>query len=262
MAVDPKLLRKVLATGAVLAVVVAAGFYLRGILKSWRQPALAPGNLPQDTAQVAKGFTYSQSEGGRTIFKISATSFQQSKDLQRVELHEANIILYGKEGDRSDRIFGSDFQIDKNTGDVTAKGEVQIDLETNSPVAGLPERVSVPEKSTVHLMTSGLIFNQKTGLAQTKEQIEFRIPEAEGSAVGAVYDSRANVLTLKSNVRVLTYARQKATVTAQRATILRTPQRSVMQGAKIDQPPRSIATDQLTIMLRADNTVERILGIR
>ncbi len=260
MALDPKLLRKLFATGAVLAVLVAAGFYLHGILKSWRQPVPAPANLPRDTAQVAKGFTYSQSEGGRTIFKISATSFQQSKDLQRVELHEANIILYGKEGDRSDRIFGSDFQIDKSTGDVTALGEVNIDLETASPVAGLPGGVSVPEKSTVHLKTSGLTFNQKTGLAQTKEQIEFRIPEAEGSAVGAVYDSRASLLTLKSNVRVVTYGRQKATVTAQSATILRTPQRIVMQGAKIDQPPRSLATDQLTIMLRPDNTVERILG--
>src|SRR5260370_37755239 len=99
MAVDPKLLRKLFATGAVLAVLVAAGFYLRGILKSWGQPALAPGNLAQDTAQVAKGFTYSQSEGGRTIFKISPTSFRQSKDLQRVRLRDANIILRAEEGD-------------------------------------------------------------------------------------------------------------------------------------------------------------------
>src|SRR5262249_11336718 len=115
MALDLKLMRKLFAAGAVLAVLVAAGFFLRGVLRSWRQPAALPNNLPQDAAQVAKGFTYSQSDGGRTIFKISATSFQQSKDLQRIELQDANIILYGKEGDRSDRIFGADFQIDKGT---------------------------------------------------------------------------------------------------------------------------------------------------
>ena len=260
MALDLKLMRKLFAAGAVLAVLVAAGFYLRGILKSWHYPMVAPSSLPKDAAQVAKGFTYSQSDGRRTIFKISATNFQQSKDLQRVELQDANIILYGKEGDRSDRIFGDDFQIDKGTGDVIAKGEVHIDLETNTPTAGMPGGLSIPEKSMVHLKTSGLVFNQKTGLAQTKELIEFRIPEAGGSAIGATYDSQSSVLELKSSVRVVTTGSQKATVTAQSATILRTPQRIIMQEAKIEQPPRSIAAGQLTVMLRPDNTVERIVG--
>src|SRR5215813_8420025 len=260
MAVDLKLMRKLFAAGAVLAVLVAAGFYLHGILKSWHHPMVAPSNLPKDAAQVAKGFTYSQSDGRRTIFKISATSFQQSKDLQRIELQDANIILYGKDGDRSDRIFGDDFQIDKGTGDVIAKGEVHIDLETNTPMAGVPGGPSIPEKSMVHLKTSGLVFNQKTGLAQTRELIEFRIPEAGGSAIGATYDSQSSVLELKSAVRVVTTGSQKATVTAQSATILRTPQRIIMQEAKIEQPPRSIAAAQLTVMLRPDNTVERIVG--
>src|SRR5215472_9218204 len=115
MTLDPRLLRKLFAAGAVLAVLVAAGFYLRGIVKSWRQPSVLSNNLPQDAAQVAKGFTYSQSDGGRTIFKISATSFQQSKDLQRIQLQDATIVLYGKDGDRSDRIFGDDFQIDRKS---------------------------------------------------------------------------------------------------------------------------------------------------
>jgi lipopolysaccharide export system protein LptA len=260
MAVDLKLMRKLFAAGAVLAVLVAAGFYLRGILKSWRQPAVHPKNLPQDAAQVATGFTYSQSDGGKTIFKISATSVQQSKDLQRVQLQDASIILYGKEGDRSDRIFGDDFQINKGTGDVIAKGEVHIDLETNSPVGGMPDGVSMPDKSTVHLKTRGLVFNQNTGVAQTKELIEFRIPEAGGSAVGAIYDSRSGVLELKSSVQIVTTGRQKANITAQSATVLRVPQRIIMRGAKIEQPPRSITTEQLTVMLRPDNTVERITG--
>src|SRR5262249_26524046 len=58
----------------------------------------------------------------------------------------------------------------------------------------------------------------------------------------------------------VTTGRQKATVTAQSATILRTPQRIILRGAKVEQPPRSIAAEQLTVMLRPDNTVERIVG--
>ena len=259
MALDPKLLRRLFATGAVLAALVAAGFYLRGILKSWRQPGLLPNNIPEVAKQVATGFKYSKSDGSRTLFTVQAASFQQFKEGQRYELHDASIVLYGREGDRSDQISGSDFEYDKATGEITAKGDVHIDLETNSPVPGMPD-AAVPEKSTVHLKTSGLTFNEKSGLAQTKELIEFRIPEAGGSAIGATYDSRANVLTLNSAVRLVTTGRQKATVTAKTATVLRTPQRIIMQGANIEQPPRSLSTDQLTIMLRADNTVERIEG--
>src|SRR5215472_16022253 len=259
MTLDPRLLRKLFATGAVLAVLVAAGFYLRGIVKSWRQPGVLPNNIPDAAKQVATGFKYSKSDGPRTLFTVQAASFQQYKEGQRYELHDASIILYGREGDRSDQISGSDFEYNKATGEITAKGEVHIDLETNSPVPGIPD-AAVPDKSTVHLKTSGLTFNEESGLAQTKELIEFRIPEASGSAIGATYDSRASVLTLKSSVRLLTTGRQKATVTGQHATILRTPQRIIMQGAQIEQPPRLLSTNQLTIMMRADNTVEKIEG--
>src|SRR5215472_5474313 len=168
MPVDPKLLRKFFAVGAILAALVAAGFYLRGIVGARHGPPVAPNNIPQGRIRVAQGFTFSKSEGGRTLFTIQASSFEQFKEGQRYELHDASIILYGKEGNRSDQIFGSDFQYDKSTGDVTAKGEVEIDLQATSPVPGTSkEDASQATRSMVHLKTSGLNFNEKTGLART-----------------------------------------------------------------------------------------------
>jgi lipopolysaccharide export system protein LptA len=261
MPVDPKLLRKFFAVGAVIAALVAAGFYLRGIIGSRRGLPIAPNNIPQGSIQVAQGFTFSKSEGGRTLFTIQASSFVQFKEGQRYELHDASIILFGKEGGRSDQIFGSDFQYDKSTGDVTAKGEVEIDLQATSPVPGThTEDGAQATKSMVHLKTSGLNFNEKTGLAQTKEKIEFRVPDAMGSAVGATYDSRASTLVLHSLVKVSTTGRQKADITGQKATILRNPQSIVIEAARMEQPQRAITTDKLTVLLRPDNTVERILG--
>ena len=261
MALDPKLLRRFFAVGAVGAALVAAGFYLRSIVHS---QGVAPGQVPQVIApnlqQDAKHFTATQSDGQKKLFTVRAETFQQFKEGDRYELHDASIILYGRDGSRSDQIYGSDFQYDKASGEIVAQGEVQIDLAANSPVAGASGPVAQVTKSVVHLKTSGLTFNENTGMAQTSERIEFRIPDASGSAVGAIYDSRANVLTLQSAVKLTTTGKQKADITGQSATIVRSPDRILIQKARIEQAPRVVETDKLTVMLRADNTVEKILG--
>jgi lipopolysaccharide export system protein LptA len=261
MPLDPKLLRRLFAAGTVLAILVVCGFYVYGMWKSIRTPGLPKSaKIAENISQVAQNFKYSRADGQRTVFTIQAASFQQFKDGQRFELHDADIILYGRDGGRADHISGADFQYDKSTGDVTAQGEVQIDLEATSPPDKLPKGAVAGVSNVIHLKTSGLVFNENTGLAQTRELIEFRIPDASGSAVGAIYDSRANALALKSAVKVVTTGRQKATVTGGSANIVKNPQRIVVEKAKIDQPPRQITTDKLTVLLRNDNTVERILG--
>jgi lipopolysaccharide export system protein LptA len=260
MPLDPKLLRKLFAAGTVMAILTVCGFYVYGMLKSIRGPRPPTTKIAENISQVAHNFKMSRADGQRTLFTIQAASFQQFKDGQRFELHDASIVLYGRDGTRADHISGSDFQYDKATGDVTAKGEVQIDLEATSPPDKLPKGAVAGVSNVIHLKTSGLIFNENTGLAQTRELIEFRIPDASGSAVGATYDSHANTLSLNSAVKLVTTGRQKATVTGQSATIVKNPERIVVQSAKIDQPPRELTTDKLTVLLRNDNTVERILG--
>ncbi len=260
MPLDPRFLRKLFAAGAVVAVLVVAGFYLRSLVKNSRQPSLVPQNIPTDVAQIAKEFKFSKSEGGRTLFTVRAASFQQFKEGERFELHDASITLYGREGGRSDHIYGSDFQYNKSSGEVTANGEVQIDLAADTPVAGASKAGAPASGNVVHLKTSGLTFNENTRIAQTSQRIEFSIPDATGSAIGARYDSLDNVLVLKSAVKLVTTGRQKATITGNSASIVKDPQRIVLQGARIEQPPRAVTADKLTVFMRDDNTVERVTG--
>jgi len=261
MPLDPKLLRRLFAAGIMLAILVVFGFYVYGMWKSLRTPGPPKSTkIAENISQVAHNFTVSRADGPRTLFTLQAASLEQFKDGQRSELHDVSIVLYGRDGTRADHISGADFQYDKSTGDVTAKGEVQIDLEATSPPEKLPKGAVAGVSNVIHLKTSGLVFNEITGMAQTRELIEFRIPDASGSAIGAIYDSRANTLSLKSAVKVVTTGRQKATVTGDSASIIKNPQRIVVQSAKIDQPPREITTDKLTVLLRNDNTVDRILG--
>jgi len=259
MSLTPSLLRKLFAAGVVLIVLVVSAFYLIGIMNQKRA-----GNIPNiapNLAQSTTGFTFSKSEAGRTLFTVHAAREEELKETGRAELHDVSIVIYGRQSNRFDQIYGSEFQYDPRTGDVIAQGEVNIDLEGNNSGASRPDQ-SPPEeiKNPIHLKTSGLVFNRNTGLAETQKLIQFFLAEANGSAIGATYDSHSNLLTLHSAVRVVTTQKREITITAQTAVMTKTPPRVVLESARVQQQSRFVQADKATMLLRPDNTVDRVLG--
>jgi lipopolysaccharide export system protein LptA len=260
MPLNPRLLRRLFATGAVVVVLIVCAFYLRGILRFKHELGKIP-KIPSELTQSTKGFTFSKSEGGRTLFTIHAAQAERYKDNERAELHDVNIVVYGRESNRFDQIYGADFLYDPQSGEVMAKGDVDIDLESDATGASRPDQAPPQEtKNPIHLKTSGLVFNHKTGFAETKDRIEFRLPEASGSAVGATYDSRSNLLTLHSDVRIVTTEKQKATITAQNAVITKDPLKAVLHSTHVEQQGRFMQADTVTLLLRNDNSVEKVLA--
>jgi len=260
MPFDPKRLRKWFAAGAVLVVVVAFGFYFQGILKQKSQgPPPKPKNLPSNVETSATGFNLSKSEGGKTLFTIHAANVEQYKQGGKAALHDVSIVVYGRNQDRSDQIYGSDFSYDPAAKVVTAEGEVRIDLEANSATPA--NQLATPEtRNLIHVKTSALTFNENTGIAETKAPIEFRVPEGDGSAVGATYDSHGGVLLLKSAVRITSTGERKATITGQSATITKNPNKITVQSARLEEPERTVSADKVTAFMRDDNNVDRIVG--
>jgi len=260
MAFDPKRLRKLFAGGAVFVFVVALGFYLQGVFKPQEVIPGAPKNIPSGVEKSATGFNLSKSEGGKTLFTIHAASVQQYKEGGKAALHDVSITVFGRNQDRSDQIYGADFAYDPVAKIVTAEGEVRIDLEAVSSAATPVGGPAAETKDLIHVKTSGLTFNENTGIAQTKAAIEFRVPEANGSAVGATYDSHGGVLTLKSAVRINSTGPRKATITGQSATITKNPSKVVMQDARVEEPQRVISADKVTVFMNDDNNIERVVG--
>jgi lipopolysaccharide export system protein LptA len=175
MALNPARLRRWLAAAAILLVLVVAGVYLRGRWRVYRAVREVPRQLGLDIQQSTEGFSLSKSEGGRTIFTVRASKAVQYRPGGRAELRDVLILVYGRTADRYDQIYGEHFEYDPKSGDVTALGEVQIDLE-GSPRGPLPPGAGAPAEldSPLHLQTSGLVFNQHTGLARSDNKIEFR----------------------------------------------------------------------------------------
>jgi lipopolysaccharide export system protein LptA len=256
---NPRLLRRLFATGAVFVVLIVSAFYLKGILNE-KQIGGIP-RIPSDLVERTSGFTFSKSEGGRTLFTVHAAQEEQQKESGRAELHDVNIVIYGRQSNRFDQIYGSEFQYDPKSGDVIAKGDVNIDLEGNSSGASNPDQTPPQEiKNPIHLKTSGLVFNRNTGIADTRQIIQFSLPEANGTAMGATYDSRNNLLTLQSAVRLATTQKRQMKIEAQSAVVTKSPEQAVLRSVRVDQQSQFVQADKVTVVLRPDNTIERALG--
>lgn len=246
---------------AILLVVVVTGFYFYGRYRLRRAIREIPQKIGVNIQQSTTGFTFSKSEGGRTIFTIHASQAVQYKQGGRAELKDVNIIVYGRQKNRFDQIYGTNFEYDPQAGTIAAKGEVHIDLEGNAEGPINPDQAAPQElKNPIHLKTSGLVFNRNTGVAETQERLEFRVPQASGSALGASYDSHAATLTLLSNIQFHSNAPHEADVKARHGVITKGPNRAVLEDVHVERSNGNFSTQQLTVFLRDDNTVERLLA--
>src|SRR5205085_1364863 len=118
--------------------------------------------------------------------------------------------------------------------------------ETNQKKVGSP----------MYLETSGLVFNQKTGIAHTAEKITFELPQGSGSAVGATYDSRQNTFKLHSDIRLLTDGPKPVNMHADSAVFVQEQQQVTVTGFWAESGIRRLEAQRVAVHLRNDNTVD------
>jgi lipopolysaccharide export system protein LptA len=261
MATNLTRLRRWFAGAIIVAVVLVAGVYFYARHRVQNALKQVPEKIGLEIKQSATGFTVSKSEQGRTLFTIQASKAVQFKQGGRAELHDVEITLYGSDSSRFDQIRGTDFEYDQQSGDVTAKGEVQMDLGANPQGLLNPDQSPPQErKNPIHLKTSGLVFNQKTGDAHTPERVDFELPQGNGSAVGVNYTAKTNVLTLQSRVNLVFSGAAGSTITAAQATITKDPHQVVLGHPHLENGARHCDADEATLFLRPDNTLDRVLA--
>src|SRR5579884_540670 len=254
-------LRTWFAWTAIAIIVVVTGAYT---IARWqlRKGVQIPGKLGINIQQSSDAFTLSKSAAGRTLFTIRANKAVQYKAGGKAELHNVTITVYGKESNRFDQIYGDVFEYDPNSGDVFGRGEVNIDLQGNDDGPLKPDQTPPREtKNPVHVTTSGVRFNQKTGEAVTDARVDFHLAQATGSAVGARYDSKAGSLILYSQVDITTTGPNPINVKAARGTLTKQPRQVLLEQPHLTQPDQTMDADQGIIFLRPDDTVERLVAV-
>lgn len=254
-------LRRLLAAIAILLTLAVAGMYFYARSKAQNALKTVPGKIGIDIKQTAQGFQISKSDGKRTLFTVQASNVKEFKLNGNAELHNVSIILYGRDSSRFDQIYGDNFSYNQKTGDVTAKGEVQIDLVGNPAGLESPDQAAPRElKSPIHLKTNDLVFNKDSGNAWTDARVEFRTPQASGSAVGAKYAGKTNTLTLASQIHIELSGPEHSVLEAKHGIITNDPRQIVLQEAQLRRASGTVGAREATFYLGPENHVERVLA--
>lgn len=247
-------LRRWIVIAAVLLMAVVVGFFLYGRYRFRRFERDLPARLGVNIQQTANGFSYTQSSQGHPLFTLKA-----SKELQlrsgHVLLHNVDITLYGPPGSgRADRIFGSDFDYDQSHGVATSQGDVTIEMQGEGQ-----SNANAPGNNTIRVRTRGLVFVQSTGEATTQQPVEFELPRAGGTSVGADYNSKTGVVVLNSQVRITTSSDGKPVVIeATQATLRRASMQGFLVGPTMQYETESGRADNATVWFRKDGTTQRV----
>jgi lipopolysaccharide export system protein LptA len=254
-------LRRVLGATAILLSLVVAGMYFYARSKTTNVLKTIPGKIGIDIKQTAHGFQFSKSDGKRTMFTVEASDIKEFKFNGNAELHNVTILLYGRDSTRFDQIYGDDFSYNQKTGDVTAKGEVQIDLVANPSGLTSADQATPKElKNPIHLKTRDLVFNRDTGDASTPARVEFQTAQARGWAVGAEYAGKSNLLTLSSQIHVTVAGPDAATIEAEHGVIGNEPRQIVLERPQLKRESGTLRADQATFYLDQQNHVQRAVA--
>jgi lipopolysaccharide export system protein LptA len=254
-------LRRLLGVTAVLLTLVVAGMYFYARSKATNVLKQFPGKIGYDIKQTANGFQFSKSDGKRTLFTVQATDLKQFKLNGNAELHNVSIVLYGRDSSRFDQIYGDDFAYNQQTGDIGAKGDVQIDLVANPAGLASPDQSTPKElKNPIHLKTRDLVFNKESGNAVTGARVEFRTPQATGWAVGVKYAGKTNTLTLSSQIHVVLNGPHAAVIEAEHGTITNDPREIVLDHAHLRRESGTLQADRAVFYLGRENQVERVVA--
>jgi lipopolysaccharide export system protein LptA len=216
-----------------------------------------PARLGVNIVRETNGFTYYQAMQGKTVFAIHAAKAVEHTD-GKIALHDVSITLYGVRQDRDDRIYGDEFEYDKNAGVVRATGVVHIDLQAAGAVAGKAAAAAANAK-VLHVTTSGLVYLKDLGVAATSEYLEFQSDAMTGHATGADYTSDTGVLLLHSAVSMSgNSGKRPVTVTASMAQVDSRNQEIFLSAAHCVSLGQAAEAQQATLHMRSDGTLARI----
>ena len=254
-------LRRWFAVIAILMIATVAGMYFYARWSLGKAVHTIPEKLGVEIRQTADGFSISKSEQGRTQFTVSASKAVQFKEGGRAELHNVKIVVYGKDASRFDRISGDDFEYDPTSGNVSAKGRVLIDLEANPEgIRQIDQTPPAETRQPLHVETDGLVFNKNTGDASATGKVIFQTPQATGSAIGIRYTAKTGTMDLLSTVVMAVQRPQPVHLTANNGEISKEPRQVFLSTVHMSREQQEAWSDQATLFLRGDNTVERVLA--
>jgi lipopolysaccharide export system protein LptA len=264
--------RKLLVGIGILLVAALAVFFTSA---KWRNGLIRsdlPRRLGINIQQESNGVTYTQAHSGHILFKIHASRVIQLRNNHAL-LHNVSIEFYGPDGKHTDEIQGNQFEYDQATGLAIAAGPVSITLAHLAAQLAAPQSPSTAKAQNhrpppaaqgapsgeVHIQTSGLIFNQKTGVVTTSKLVNFSLTQGSGSAMGATYDAQQGYLVLDRAAELTTRrGAQPVVIHARHAEFERNARLCTLFAATADSSGSQVTAAEAKIVFRADGSAMRL----
>ena len=165
-----------------------------------RQETPQPVPIAADVDQQTQAFSLSKTLADHTLYTIQAEQVTNFKDTGKALLRGVSILIYGKDGSRRDRITAAECEYDPAARSVQIPGEVQMQLGVPVPLSESRLNANGPASLPITILTSGLSFDQASGIAATDADVRFRSELGDGTSNGATYDPAAQNLVLRSQV--------------------------------------------------------------
>ena len=269
-------LRTLVLAAGVLLVVALVVFLAVGKLKNPVNLKEIPKRLGVNIQQDASGYTFDHAFGAHSRYRIHASKVVQYKQ-GTATFHDVKIELFGEDGS-VDRIEGSEFEYDQKTKTATAKGPVEITLMRpgvapaiapkaaagkvadekgrGTPLAAAAEAAA---RGEIHVKTSGLSFDETTGVAATREQVAFSMVQGSGTSTGATYDSQQGRLVLDRAVELTTErGGESVEIFAQHAEFERASQLCRLHAATADYRGGEATAGDAKVLFREDGSAVRL----
>ena len=136
-------------------------------------------------------------ETGRLITDVRAASFEGTHDPSSFALRDVRLRMYDKSGKSYTFVRSERALFNEGSGTLQSQGAVHIVMNVpNAKDAEDPKEAA----KRVQITTTGVVYETKSGKAQTNEPASFIFTEGDGKAVGAEYDPNTKILHLKSQV--------------------------------------------------------------
>jgi lipopolysaccharide export system protein LptA len=270
-------LRTVVLAAGILLVAALVVFLARGKLHNPLNLKELPQKLGVNITQDASGFTLDHAFGGHSRYRIHASKAVGYKDNHEI-LRDVKIELFGEDGSRVDRIEGAEFEYDQKHGTATASGPVEITLmrpgvapaiasksvadkaaATKGKATPIASAAQMAERGEIHVKTSGLLFDTKSGITTTSQHVDFSMVQGSGSSIGATYDSKQGFLVLDHAVELDTERSGQAVVIhAEHAEFEREAHLCRLHAATADYRGGKAAAGDAKILFRDDGSAVRL----
>lgn len=145
------------------------------------------------------GWSYNRDDPqtNRPVVRVFAKAFKATQDPSTFELTDLALKLFDKTADSYTYVTSAHAFFDQRSGVMKSDGPVQI-------VINVPSADDATDKQQVakrvHVTTSGVNYETKTGKASSDQLATFVFPSGGGTAVGVEYDPNTKTLHLKAQI--------------------------------------------------------------